>query len=96
MSARSIRKRGAEPATNGAREVEKDAALKRRKLGERTDYARWRIRDDNSDHTWIYLEDDEAAKSWPQSKAEKWHLGLGVVGCPTVLPPLAIRGNRVC
>lgn len=47
-----------------------------------TDRTRWRIRDDESNHTWHYLEDDEAAKEWPQSTAEKYFLGLPLVYSP--------------
>jgi lanosterol synthase len=80
MPSRPSKKRAAEPtATNGLHDLEKQTAAKRQKLGERTDYTRWRVKDDNSNHTWHYLEDDEAAKAWPQSKAEKWFLGLDVV-----------------
>lgn len=52
---------------------------KRPKVGVKTDVTRWRLKDDESRHTWHYLEDDEAAESWPQSYAEKWYLGLPLV-----------------
>jgi hypothetical protein len=82
------RKRAAESSggSNGAHEIEKQASLKRQKLGDRTDYSRWRLQDKNSDHTWIYVEDDEEAKAWPQSKAEKWYLGEDVVSWLSKLP----------
>ncbi|KAK4185170.1 terpenoid cyclases/protein prenyltransferase alpha-alpha toroid [Podospora australis] len=48
------------------------------KIQERTDFSRWRMRDDQSRHTWQYLEDDEEAKKWPQSFADKYFLGLDV------------------
>lgn len=52
---------------------------KRPRLQERTDYTRWRMRDDESRHTWHYLEDDTAAKEWPQTFADKYYLGLPLV-----------------
>ncbi|KAB5531448.1 terpenoid cyclases/protein prenyltransferase alpha-alpha toroid [Coniochaeta sp. 2T2.1] len=61
---------------------------KRPRLEERTDYTRWRMRDDESRHTWHYLEDDEAMKEWPQSYADKWYLGL-----PLDLPALPKPAN---
>lgn len=80
---------GAEVAVNGATtEVKKrnGAAAngvirnaKRPRIEERTDYTRWRMRDDESRHTWHYIEDDEAAKKWPQTYADKYYLGLPLV-----------------
>ncbi len=52
---------------------------KRQKLEEKTDRTRWRMLDENGRHTWHYLEDDEAAKKWPQSVADKYYLGLDTV-----------------
>lgn len=46
---------------------------------EKTDYSRWRLTDVDSRHTWVYLEDDEENRKWPQSIAEKYHLGLPTV-----------------
>lgn len=54
-------------------------AAKRPRIEERTDFSRWRMRDDESRHTWHYLEDDEAAKEWPQTVADKYFLGLPLV-----------------
>lgn len=45
----------------------------------KTDYARWRLRDDRGCQTWHYLESDEAAKKWPQTTADKYFLGLSDV-----------------
>jgi lanosterol synthase len=61
---------------------------KRPRLEERTDYTRWRMRDDESRHTWHYLEDDEAMKEWPQTLADKYYLGLPLVRYPATLLPL--------
>ena len=52
---------------------------KRPKIQDKTDPARWRMRSDKGCHTWHYLEDDAAAKEWPQSKADKWFIGLETV-----------------
>ncbi|SPJ78321.1 related to lanosterol synthase [Fusarium torulosum] len=48
-----------------------------------TDHTRWRLKDDDSRHTWHYLPDEEACKDWPQSNAEKFYLDL-----PLDLPSL--------
>jgi len=73
-----------------------DHATKRQRpeLEGRTDYSRWRMRDDHSRHTWQYLEDDDAAKAWPQTYADKYFLGLPLVspsGCNySGLPQLSL------
>lgn len=46
---------------------------------EKTDYSRWRLLDDDGRHTWHYLETDEELKKWPQTIADKYHLGLETV-----------------
>lgn len=62
---------------------DEDHAAKRPRLQDRTDYSRWRLRDDHSRHTWHYLEDDDAAEKWPQTYADKYFLGLPLVSvCP--------------
>ncbi|KAI1165151.1 terpenoid cyclases/protein prenyltransferase alpha-alpha toroid [Nemania serpens] len=66
-------------ASNGHVEVER----KRPRIAETTDRLRWRLLDESGRLTWHYLEDDKAAKEWPQSIADKWYLGLG-----TELPDL--------
>jgi lanosterol synthase len=45
----------------------------------KTDMGRWRMLDERGRQTWHYLEDDEEAKKWPQSTADKWYLGLQTV-----------------
>lgn len=52
---------------------------KQPKVREDTDITRWRCLDEDGRLTWRYLEDDEAAKAWPQSYADKWYLGLDLV-----------------
>jgi len=49
---------------------------------EKTDHSRWRLLDERGRQTWHYLEDGEELKKWPQSTADKYHLGL-----PTVTGP---------
>lgn len=56
-----------------------DQSGKRPKLGDKTDHTRWRLRDDRGCQTWHYLEDDKAAKAWPQSLADKYFLGMPLV-----------------
>ncbi|KAK4948501.1 hypothetical protein LTR28_007429, partial [Elasticomyces elasticus] len=50
---------------------------------EKTDYSRWRLLDERGRQTWHYLRTDEEVRKWPQSIADKYHLGL-----PTGLPEL--------
>ena len=47
----------------------------------KTDYSRWRLLDVAGRQTWHYLQTDEEAKKWPQSTADKFHLGLPTVRC---------------
>lgn len=44
-----------------------------------TDIQRWRLLDQRGQHTWHYLETDEEVKAWPQSTADRYHLGLPLV-----------------
>lgn len=53
---------------------------KKPRLQQRTDYTRWRMLDEKGRHTWHYLDDDEDAKEWPQTTADKYFLGLPTVG----------------
>jgi hypothetical protein len=64
-----------------------DSFPKRPKVGGKTDLTRWRMKDDESRHTWHYLEDDKAAEEWPQSYAEKWYLNLPMVRLSTASRP---------
>jgi len=54
-------------------------AFAKSNLDEKTDYSRWRLLDERGRQTWHYLEDDEQAKEWPQSVADKYHLGMSIV-----------------
>lgn len=78
-----IKKRGAQFDHDG---TARDS--KRPRIAEKTDFTRWRMRDDESRQTWHYLEDDEAAKRWPQTYADKYYLGL-----PLVKPPTLTNGS---
>ncbi|KAH6108859.1 hypothetical protein HBI69_165200 [Parastagonospora nodorum] len=62
---------------------------------EKTDYSRWRLKDDRGCQTWHYLKTDEEVKAWPQSRADKYFLGLET-GLPTLTPaktPLEAASN---
>ncbi|KAN0078765.1 Terpenoid cyclases/protein prenyltransferase alpha-alpha toroid [Elaphomyces granulatus] len=52
---------------------------------EKTDYSRWRLLDARGRQTWHYLESDEENERWPQSIADRYHMGL-----PTELPDLLL------
>ncbi|GAO18523.1 hypothetical protein UVI_02054650 [Ustilaginoidea virens] len=62
-----------------------------------TDRTRWRIKDDDSRHTWQYLTDEKAAKDWPQSFAEKYFLGLplDLAALPKPETPLQAASNAL-
>ncbi|KAI6920009.1 oxidosqualene-lanosterol cyclase [Hortaea werneckii] len=51
----------------------------------KTDYSRWRLQDDQGRQTWHYLQTDEELKKWPQTTADKYHLGLDT-GLPELEP----------
>jgi lanosterol synthase len=70
---------------NDATNDELDEKPRKRQLRE-TDISRWRCLDEEGRLTWHYLEDDDKAKEWPQSIADKWYLGLDLVSC---LSPIA-------
>ena len=46
---------------------------------EKTDYSRWRLLDESGRQTWHYLTNDNEVRKWPQSVADKYHLGLPTV-----------------
>ena len=54
---------------------------------ETTDIQRWRLLDEAGRQTWHYLETDEEIKAWPQSTADRYHLGLSLVIPPRLHPP---------
>ncbi|GJC90733.1 lanosterol synthase [Colletotrichum liriopes] len=60
---------------------------KKPRIDAKTDRTRWRMKDEDGRHTWKYLgDDDEAAKSWPQTYADKYYLGLPLVSPPPDVP----------
>lgn len=46
---------------------------------QKTDYTRWRLLDESGRQTWHYLTNDNEVKKWPQSVADKYHLGFPTV-----------------
>jgi len=46
---------------------------------DKTDRSRWRLLDESGRHTWQYLKTDEEVEEWPQTTADKYHLGLSTV-----------------
>lgn len=54
---------------------------------EKTDYSRWRLRDDRGRQTWHYLKTDEELRAWPQTVADKYFLGLPTVRQKFHSPP---------
>ncbi|KAJ2901515.1 terpene synthase [Zalerion maritima] len=60
-----------------------DHEAKRARLDDRTDYSRWRLKDEDGCQSWHYLEDAEQSEKWPQTTADKYFLGL-----PLDLPEL--------
>lgn len=53
----------------------------------KTDYNRWRLEDDDGRQTWHYLQSDRELKEWPQTTADKYHLGLDTVSDKKLSPP---------
>lgn len=47
---------------------------------EATDIQHWRLLDERGRQTWHYLDSDEKAKAWPQTTADRYFLGLDLVG----------------
>lgn len=62
---------------------------------EKTDYTRWRLKDDRGCQTWHYLQTDEEMKAWPQSTADKYFLGLDTVCLVPFLQPPWYSCTRV-
>nr|AAL56020.1 oxidosqualene:lanosterol cyclase [Cephalosporium caerulens] len=85
------RKRSSGPCGEGP----KHDFPKRPKIEKGTDPTRWRMRDDESRHTWHYLPSEEAAKAWPQTCADKYYLNLplGLPSLPQPTTPLDSARN---
>lgn len=61
---------------------------------DKTDYSRWRLRDDRGRQTWHYLKTDKEMEEWPQSVADKYFLGLPTVRNLSLETPLQyLLGN---
>ena len=48
---------------------------------QKTDYTRWRLLDESGRQTWHYLRTEDEVKEWPQTIADKYHLGMPTVCC---------------
>jgi hypothetical protein len=70
------------PFANGHTQQTNSHLVKPDKADAKTDYSRWRLLDESGRQTWHYLTDDNKAKEWPQSIADKYHLGLPTVWLP--------------
>ena len=46
---------------------------------QKTDYTRWRLKDDRGCQTWHYMHTEEEVKEWPQSVADRYFLGMETV-----------------
>jgi lanosterol synthase len=44
-----------------------------------SDLTRWRLKVEHGAQTWHYLESDEELKQWPQTRWDKYFLGLNFV-----------------
>ena len=44
-----------------------------------TDLRKWRLLDESGRQTWHYLATDQQVEEWPQTIADKYHLGLPLV-----------------
>ena len=59
-------------------------------LDQKTDYSRWRLLDEQGRHTWHYLTTEKQVKAWPQTIADKYHLGLPTVRYHTLQGRLSL------
>ncbi|KAH8802428.1 oxidosqualene:lanosterol cyclase-like protein [Xylogone sp. PMI_703] len=71
-----LSERGSSTAIEKGLPDEKISIIKLQRYDERTDYSRWRMRNERGRQTWHYLQDDKMAADWPQSIADKYFLGL--------------------
>jgi lanosterol synthase len=46
---------------------------------QKTERSRWRLLDEEGRHTWHYLKTDKEMEEWPQTTADKFHMGLPTV-----------------
>ncbi|KAK5161889.1 hypothetical protein LTS14_000234 [Recurvomyces mirabilis] len=61
----------------------------------KTDYSRWRLRDDRGIQTWHYLQTEEEMEAWPQSIADRHFMGLdtGLPALPRANNPMQAAEN---
>lgn len=52
----------------------------------KTDYSRWRLHIEDGRQRWMYLNTQQELDAWPQSAADKYHLGLST-GAPELPEP---------
>lgn len=71
VSVRSRKQAPLQP-NGGAKSVQKTDERK-------TDFTRWRLRNDRGVQTWHYLQSDEEVQAWPMTTADKYFLGLETV-----------------
>ncbi|KAJ4337433.1 Lanosterol synthase erg7A [Ascochyta clinopodiicola] len=64
---------------------------------QKTDYTRWRLRDDRGCQTWHYLHSEDEVKEWPQSAADRYFLGMetGLPNLPAAGTPLEAAANAL-
>lgn len=67
------------PSKKRKAEANDDLHAAKRHHDEKTDYSRWRLRDERGRQTWHFLETDEENKAWEQTVADKYMLGLETV-----------------
>ncbi|KAF1928204.1 lanosterol synthase [Didymella exigua CBS 183.55] len=83
-------------ATRGANGAQVPIGVKSKANGDaKTDYTRWRLRDDRGCQTWHYLQTEEEVKAWPQSAADRYFLGMetGLPELPNAKTPLEAAEN---
>ena len=80
-------------ARKRANDGEDRSFRKEARIGEKIDKTRWRLKDDDSRHTWQYLDSDTAVKERPQTNAEKYFLSLPLVNhsCPQSMLCSSVR-----
>jgi len=71
----TLRKEKANGAVNGGVNGRANGSVGTSK----TDYSRWRLENVRGCQIWKYMESDEACEKWPQSVADKYHLGMETV-----------------
>ncbi|RUP44873.1 terpenoid cyclases/protein prenyltransferase alpha-alpha toroid, partial [Jimgerdemannia flammicorona] len=60
-----------------------------------SDLSRWRLKVEHGAQTWHYLETDEQVVQWPQTKADKYHLGLPFESSSFPTPETPLESARI-